>query len=367
MINKLPESNSIDIRRLGRIFDKMSESYKIFWFRAIIDSVNRGKTVLTYDELINEMIASGWYMVSEYKLNLGPSDGLEKIILTVSDKLDLKASENRRKIVEVVGESNDPELLKMKGILTLHVPYRLQAPFLDDVKGKAWDHKNIAEIINSHNGLLYCFDKVDGLNSTIIISDDFAEYIRKNYNIVSGWVNYKMIEYLQKRNPSVPGIIYKLDPPQARKLNNVTKYWKEIIKETRVIDIYSDTDLSNISISIDHFVPWSYVAHDELWNLIPTTKNINSSKGNNLPEWDKYFNKLCELQYRAFQISVNNKALEKRFNKVLDEYVNDQNIRNTLYKTGQDINEFSNHLEDVVKPVYTAAKNLGFSEWQIKQ
>lgn len=52
------------------------------------------------------MIASGWYMVSEYKLNLGPSDGLEKIILTVSDKLDLKASENRRKIVEVVGAYN---------------------------------------------------------------------------------------------------------------------------------------------------------------------------------------------------------------------------------------------------------------------
>ncbi|MBE5919975.1 MAG: hypothetical protein E7272_09045 [Pseudobutyrivibrio ruminis] len=24
-------------------------------------------------------------------------------------------------------------------------------------------------------------------------------------------------------------------------------------------------------ISIDHFVPWSYVAHDEMWNLNPTT------------------------------------------------------------------------------------------------
>ncbi|MDY5576621.1 MAG: HNH endonuclease domain-containing protein [Lachnospiraceae bacterium] len=37
-------------------------------------------------------------------------------------------------------------------------------------------------------------------------------------------------------------------------------------------------------ISIDHFVPWSYVAHDEMWNLNPTTKSINSSKRNNLLE-----------------------------------------------------------------------------------
>lgn len=36
-------------------------------------------------------------------------------------------------------------------------------------------------------------------------------------------------------------------------------------------------------ISIDHYVTWSFVLHDELWNLIPTFKNINSYKGNNIP------------------------------------------------------------------------------------
>ena len=76
----LPDNPSIDTIRLGRLFDNMSESYKLFWFQAIVNKVNEGKFVLSFDELINEMIADAWYMVSEYRLNLGPSDKLEKTI-----------------------------------------------------------------------------------------------------------------------------------------------------------------------------------------------------------------------------------------------------------------------------------------------
>jgi len=50
-------------------------------------------------------------------------------------------------------------------------------------------------------------------------------------------------------------------------------------------------------ISIDHFVPWSYVAHDEMWNLNPTTKSINSFKSNKLPDWNTYFKRLAMLEY----------------------------------------------------------------------
>ena len=173
-----------------------------------------------------------------------------------------------------------------------------------------------------------------------------------------------MIEYLQKRNPSVPGIIYKIDPPIVRKLEHVTKYWKQIIKETSIIDIYSDIDLTNVPISIDHFVPWSYVAHDELWNLIPTTKAINSSKSNNLPDWDMYAEKMFELQYKALQYSRINEFTEKLFVDALNENVNDRRIRYTLYKENQDKNEFINQLKDIINPIYNDAKNLGFNQWK---
>lgn len=57
--------------------------------------------------------------------------------------------------------------------------------------------------------------------------------------------------------------------------------------------------LNDKNISIDHFVPWSYVAHDELWNLTPTTRSINSSKSNNLPDWNRYFPILCKVERKG--------------------------------------------------------------------
>ena len=288
MYNRLPESNSIDTQKLGRLFDNMSESYKLFWFQAIVQRVYEGEQILSYDSLINEMIADGWYMVSEYKLNLGPSDTLEKVILMAFDRMNLKSSEKKEVILETLDNTWDRELEKMKKTLTLNVPYRLQAPFLDDIKGDVWYRKEVASLINKHDNLLYYFSGLDGLKSTITVNEEFADYIKRNYEIICGWIRFNMVEYLQRRNPSIPGIVNKIDPPQVRNLEKVKKYWKEIIKVSDIHDIYDNEELKGKTISIDHFVPWSYVAHDELWNLTPTTRSINSSKSNSLPKWDMF-------------------------------------------------------------------------------
>lgn len=120
---------------------------------------------------------------------------------------------------------------------------------------------------------------------------------KKNHEILKGWIQYNLIMYLQRRNPNIPGISNKLEPPQDRKLNKVIKYWKTIMEITPVSDIYGNEILMQETLSIDHFIPWSYVAHDEFWNLHPTTKSINSSKSNNLPAWERYFPALCEKEF----------------------------------------------------------------------
>ena len=357
----LPKDSKIDTGKLGRLFDNMSESYKLFWFKAIVDSIKDGKLVISFEELINEMIADGWYMVSEYKLNLGPSDTLEKVILKAYDATKLKSSEKKSTILKMLEENDDRELKKMKNTLTLNVPYRLQSPYLEDIKGNDWNKKDLLDRINNHGNLLYYF--LD--NKTIAVNKRFAEYIKENYEVISGWIRFKMINYLQNRNPSVPGIVYKLDAPTARKLKDIINFWKLIIDRKKVYDIYSHIDMSNEDISIDHFIPWSYVAHDEFWNLSPTTKSINSSKSNNLPKWDKYFDSLCLIQYDAFSISNDDPEIAKQFRKCLDEHLNDKKIRYTLFEKKQNFNEFHNHMYEIVRPVYSAAKELGFNEWQL--
>ena len=49
----LPSSSSIEVGRLSRIFDNMSECYKIFWFQAILEKACEERRSFTFDELIN--------------------------------------------------------------------------------------------------------------------------------------------------------------------------------------------------------------------------------------------------------------------------------------------------------------------------
>ena len=76
----LPYSENLEIQYLSRIFDNTSECYKFFWFQAILSKVLEGKDHITYEELVDEMIADAWYMVIEYHLNLGPRDTLESLV-----------------------------------------------------------------------------------------------------------------------------------------------------------------------------------------------------------------------------------------------------------------------------------------------
>ena len=143
------------------------------------------------------------------------------------------------------------------------------------------------------------------------------------------------------------------------------KYWKMIVAIKPVCEIYGEKPLNVKNISIDHFVPWSYVAHDELWNLTPTILSINSSKSNNLPDWNTYFPMLCKNKYLSYEMMWKYPQIHEAFEKCAREHLNNQEIRHKLYQQGLSEREFSRCLEEVILPVYQSAKSMGFSNWSL--
>ena len=95
---QLPYSDVLDIAHFSRLFDNKSESYKLFWFQAIARKIKEGRSVITFEALIDEMIADAWYMVSEYHLNLGPNDTLERVVHRLSEISHMKSSEKKEAI-----------------------------------------------------------------------------------------------------------------------------------------------------------------------------------------------------------------------------------------------------------------------------
>lgn len=362
---ELPYSEELEVQYLGRIFDKTSECYKLFWFQAILTKLEEGKSVFTFGELVDEMIADAWYMVSEYHLNLGPKDNLEKVVNHIYGITHMKPSEKKSEILHYLQNCTDKEVLDFKKILIKNVPYRMQAPLMPEVSNKELDSRIEERIrtINEQKYLIYYFNSYHGLNTTIRIQPEWLLYFQKNREIIKGWLRYHMITYLQRRNPDVPGIADKLCPPRERNLEKVVKYWRIIMELQPIHEIYHQEMVTDKELSIDHFVPWSYVAHDEFWNLHPTTRSINSKKSNHLPDWESYFPLFGELEYISYQMMWKYDAVHREFDNCAKEHLNNLEIRHRLYREGLSETEFKGQLKEVIEPVYHAAKNSGFGNW----
>ena len=368
---RLPEDETVDVGILAGLFRNMNQSYKLFWFQTIVEKVRDEVYAISYEELTNNMIADAWYMVLEYRLSLGAGNTkLVEVVKRAGKVSGLKSSEKKEKILKFLSKTEDEEIIAGRKELVKNVAYRLLSPFTKEITEEMWngDKKRLAQIINAQPHMMYYFTEINNMYSQIEIQPAWIAYIQKNSPIILGWIRFKMIDYLQKRNPNVPGIPNKLYPPGERQdITRAREYWKEVVRKASaqgnpLVDIYGKNPLVPTQIAIDHFIPWSYLAHDELWNLIPTTRAINSSKGNHLPMWSAYIDNLCKQEYQAYQIGNNDETIRKLFEKCKNFHINDERIREGLYREGKTETEFSNELKDILLPVYESARKSGFNE-----
>ena len=75
------------------------------------------------------------------------------------------------------------------------------------------------------------------------------------------------------------------------------------------------------SYELDHFLPWKFVAHNQLWNLIPVDPQANSSKSDYLPS-EIYIDRLAETQRAALSIARDSFSHNK-WKKEVEPYITD--------------------------------------------
>jgi CRISPR/Cas system Type II protein with McrA/HNH and RuvC-like nuclease domain len=118
--------------------------------------------------------------------------------------------------------------------------------------------------------------------------------------------------------------------------------------------------LNKNSFSLDHYLPWSFVGHDLLWNLIPTIPSVNSSKSNNIPSNEEYFHKFVDMQHLGLTIS-NSIMSDNQWYKYIESYLADLKIdKNNLLN----LIILRKAYEATFIPLVSLAVNQGFMpEW----
>lgn len=377
-IQHLKYKNDLNIDSFIHMLDDTAECYKFYWLDALLKLFSLGKTEIVFDELINQMIADAWYSVVEYHLHLGPKNAsgkimnsLERAVIKLSQLTNIPNDADRDTIILAVKE-NDRELHGEKDQLTKNVPYRMLSPFMHEVKGndRIWDQKKrliaYIEQLNKKECIPYQITNGAGLKKRVVINEEWQNFFMDNFVTISGWIEVKKVRYLQGRNPGVPGIIYKLVPEnnKQRKLRYVRNLWNTIIETKPVYDIYSEKLLGLNDFDIDHFVPWSFVANDELWNLLPMDSSLNSSKSNNLPQW-KYFELFAKNQYMMYESAKSSEKIMDKFKKCQRDNLVMPWSMEELYIAENDREAFIKVLEEKLHPVYDSARIQGYEIWRM--
>jgi len=359
IIGYLPINNLIDSRIFSRLLDddKMVASYKMYWLLGILEEVSVGNTEIEFKKLIARMIVYAWYPQQQFKLNFGFSDNLKKPIGYVALRNEFPVNCNEKELLDFLYESEDKELNKMMKELTYNVPYRLLSPFF-----KIPEFKNTLIVDLSQESETCLYKIITGKKDKIVINDCWVTYLKENYRVIKAWIYYKLVCFLQKRNPNVPAIVFKLEAPKRRMLKEATELWKQIISVNKLKDIYTGAEFSKTAfqeygvLSIDHFIPWSFVLHDQMWNLVPTFKNVNSKKSDKLLLYDNYIDDFCSTQYKAFSY-----ICDKKIVRSLEEYVDVLNLENPYEYFKHSTQEtFSKNIKQCISPLYQIALNQGF-------
>lgn len=357
-----PSSEKVNSTVLARIFDDTTTSYKFLFFLALLDNIERNSfdesLPIALSEIMLDMLVLAWYPHVYFRLSFGKLDQiaatLEKVAsLTLVNQHSIYPW-NKSAIRLLLASTTS------SGNLIRFVPYRLLRPFFPETQGMAKDHEvnaRVAEMCEEYFPSGRPPYKFDEARTHVIVHPVWSAYIKQNLSILRGWAWWHFLQYMQRCNPNVPAISSKLfAPPERLPLQMQTRFWSAVLAAGEFRCIYSGGIIGPSDFALDHFVPWSFVAHNQLWNLIPTSTAVNSKKSNHLPSFN-YLDAFIRAQHAAL---LESKTLFKQ--KVWEDYtacfIADLGVSD--YEALLDAAQLSRAYQSGMRPLLQLAELNGF-------
>jgi len=350
----IPSSDILSTNYMNRVFDSTTATYKFYWFLSLLDMHMQGKTEMFALDVCARMVAYAWYPVEYFKLSFGFGDSMSNIIpevakltgITVDDKLEDK----NEVIAQAVKENM--EVRRVVKILLKNVPFRFLKPWIDTSNDKELERRSQT----LENECLYSLNGKNE-NLTLTINPKWSTYLTNNYEVLKSFALWHLTQFVQQKNPNVPNIANKLLRPETREpLTKQKHFWNKVIEIGGALNcIYTGKELGINAFELDHFMPWSFVSHNQNWNLIPADGSFNSSKNARIPDLGYYLPKMAEIQHHALRTYLPHSGKK---DTVLAEYY-------ALGCSPQDLMEMNDaHFLEIFKntfaPLSQMAMNMGF-------
>jgi 5-methylcytosine-specific restriction endonuclease McrA len=231
------------------------------------------------------------------------------------------------------------------------VPHRFLSPWFGSIKGNK--REVYAASQSFANDCLYAVDE-----QYVVINPNWIGYLASNSGILKHFCYWNLSLYLQKHNPNVPDIPNKLVKlPKRNSLNKHRReFWDLVIDYNGPVNcIYTNRALNIDDYAVEHFIPYAFVSHDLIWNLIPADKSFNSSKSDKLPPLAGISRHILRCRCLRQRRYLN---LRRAASKFLQDYLTI--IPDLGYLNSMHADDLKELFKNNIQPLITIANNNGF-------
>jgi hypothetical protein len=314
---QLPKDQYVDTGLLSSVFNHTTASYKFYWFLSILESVEQVNSEKRFieiakHELFARMIANAWYTVNNFHLSFGAHDKIEIAINKINEIKNFEIDERKDTLASKLINSSSRDIHQILNHFDKNVPFKFLSP---------WLGTGAERVIKEKSQENYNLPPYSLYDDRILIQPAWFDYFRRNSGLLKDFCYWNLALFLAARNPNVPNIPNKLIRPLKRQslLNQKKEFWDLVIthKKGSIDCIYTNSKLGIGEYAVEHFIPFQFVTHDLMWNLIPASPSFNSIKSDKLPDLNTYFKSFYEVQKEAVSII----KLSQPKNKFLSDYL----------------------------------------------
>lgn len=346
----LPEQPALRIDRLIGVFRNTTATYKYYWLLALVDLVGEGRISIPLRTLYVRMVVHAWYPVNYFRLSFGAWDKLHDLVRLLATQEKLDPQTKPADIEHALLFTADPESVKALMGLGRWVRFRFLSPWLNS------SNLNDAQVMHCSqepkHGTPYVL-----YGDRIEVPMEWAAYFTRHRVVLRDFCLWNLAQFIQARNANVPQVVNKLvRPPSRSALTAQRDLWNAVMDHTGDLScIYTGSQLAGADYHMEHFIPYAFVAHDQLWNLVPAAPAYNLTKRDNLPSLDRHLRPFTDAHWQLATV-VREHDLR---NKLLEDYLTI--VPEPLHQV-TDRYVFSDKLRDTIVPLHGIAVNSGFSE-----
>lgn len=240
---------------------KKSATYKYGLIKAMIENLYQvdSEGEVTYDQLSYSFAKIYWNLVIHHDLEQGTRGS------AVVNRL--------REIREEYQVPKEITFDRLGPDIQIKAAKRIKAVMKTNVFGALY---------GDTRGSFYAFDHKTELFQ---FNQAVLTFMRKYQRLLVDLVNYHMAKMIEQLN-ALSHINYLLEKVESIARRSTLKPFERVLMEyfeQRCFYCKRPLDNGNVQTHVDHFIPWSFVQSDHLWNLVLSCSSCNKSKNDKLP------------------------------------------------------------------------------------